>query len=153
MTATPLCHHLPNSLSSDKAEAASTATRLPTAMEFAVATCTELKPRTNGAITSHMPAARLIHSGASSSNAASKWQPRASARPRNTALPVALSCSVYPTIQGESASHRPSVKLAQSCHRVAALFMVRSLTGSPAGTTSLDSNVGTAVRQKHVAAA
>src|SRR3954463_239245 len=153
MTATPLCHHLPNSLSSDKADAASTATRLPTAMEFAVATCTELKPSTNGAITSHMPAARLIHSGASSSKAASKWQPRASARPRNTAFPVALSYSGSPTPHGERPSHRPSVKLAQSCHLAVAVCIARSLTALPAGTTRFDSNVGTAVRETHVAAA
>src|SRR5262245_47578743 len=127
-----LCQDLPSStisLSSDSADAARTATRLPTAIEFAVATGEELKPAAKGATTSQMPAARLSHSGAVSSNTASKWLPSASATPRNTALIVAVSCSVCPTIQGETASHKPREKLAQSCHLAdAAVFIVRSST-------------------------
>src|SRR5688572_23033506 len=140
------------SLSSDRAEAASTATRLPTAIELAVATGALLKPTTNGAMTSQRPTARLIHSGAEASNAASNWHPSASARPRNTALPVALSCSVYPTIQGESASHKPRLKLAQSCHLAVAAFIARSSPRS-SRVAGLDTHIGAAVHRARVAAA
>src|SRR3954468_1772237 len=111
-----LCHHLPNSFSADRADAASTITIAPTATAFAAASGTESKPSTKGARTSHAPAKALTHSTETQSKLSSKCEPSASSRPTHAALAVAASLCAYPSSQGDTASQRPSVKLPQSCH-------------------------------------
>src|SRR5687768_12208345 len=88
-------------------------------MEFALATG-EPSSSVKGAHKSHTPAAKLSHSAGASLHAThSKCDASASMRPTTTACPVAVGCSAYPAIHGDTASHRLSVKVAQACHLVA----------------------------------